>query len=80
MVTPPVPMLDNPFGEEIFPNIQSKPPLAQLEAVSSRPTACYLGEETDTHLTTTSFLRVVESDEVSYQVLIYTNQLMTESS
>ncbi|KAK4818843.1 hypothetical protein QYF61_020062, partial [Mycteria americana] len=26
----PVPMLDNPFSEQIFPNIQSKPPLAQL--------------------------------------------------
>ncbi|KAK4811465.1 hypothetical protein QYF61_010344 [Mycteria americana] len=43
----PVPMLDNPFSEEIFPNIQSKPPLAQLEAISSRPITCYLGEETD---------------------------------
>ncbi|KAK4808831.1 hypothetical protein QYF61_001339 [Mycteria americana] len=43
----PVPMLDNPFSEEIFPNIQSKPPLPQLEAISSRPITCYLGEETD---------------------------------
>ncbi|KAK4826007.1 hypothetical protein QYF61_003780 [Mycteria americana] len=51
----PVPMLDNPFGEEFFPNIQSKPPLAQFEALSSCPIACYLGEETNTHLTTTSF-------------------------
>jgi len=31
-----VPVLDNPFSEEIFPNIQSKPSLVQLEAVSSR--------------------------------------------
>lgn len=30
-----VPGLDSPFGEEIFPNIQPKPLLAQLEAVSS---------------------------------------------
>ncbi|KAK4809893.1 hypothetical protein QYF61_023380, partial [Mycteria americana] len=30
-------MLDNPFGEVKFPNIQSKSPLAQLEAISSRP-------------------------------------------
>ena len=60
-------MLDNPFGEEIFPNIQSKPPLAQLEAISSCPIACYLGEETDTHLATTSFQVVVESDKVSPQ-------------
>ncbi|KAK4829714.1 hypothetical protein QYF61_006089 [Mycteria americana] len=46
----PVPMLDNPFSEEKFPNIQSKPPLAQLEAISSCPITCYLGEETDPHL------------------------------
>ncbi|KAK4810446.1 hypothetical protein QYF61_004226 [Mycteria americana] len=51
----PVPMLDNPFSEVKFPNIQSKPPLAQLEAISSRPIPCYFGEETDTHLATTSF-------------------------
>ncbi|KAK4817921.1 hypothetical protein QYF61_002762 [Mycteria americana] len=63
----PVPMLDNPFGEAKFPNIQSKPPLAQLEAISSRPIACYLGEETDPHLSTASFQAVAESDEVSPQ-------------
>ncbi|KAK4824915.1 hypothetical protein QYF61_021430 [Mycteria americana] len=51
----PVPMLDNPFSEVKFPNIQSKPPLMQLEAISSRPITCYLGEETDPHLSTTSF-------------------------
>ncbi|KAK4826595.1 hypothetical protein QYF61_010357 [Mycteria americana] len=50
-----VPMLDNPLSEEKFPNIQSKPPLAQLEAISSCPITCYLGEETDPHLSTTSF-------------------------
>ncbi|KAK4813151.1 LOW QUALITY PROTEIN: hypothetical protein QYF61_013116 [Mycteria americana] len=43
----PVPVLDNPFSEVKFPNIQSKPPLAQLGAISSCPIACYLGEETD---------------------------------
>ncbi|KAK4818165.1 hypothetical protein QYF61_007607, partial [Mycteria americana] len=48
-------MLDNPFSEDIFPNIQSKPPLMQLEAISSCPMTCYLGEETNTHLSTTSF-------------------------
>ncbi|KAK4814940.1 hypothetical protein QYF61_006884 [Mycteria americana] len=35
LVNMPVPVLDNPFSEEIFPNVQSKPPLAQLEAISS---------------------------------------------
>ncbi|KAK4826411.1 hypothetical protein QYF61_008944 [Mycteria americana] len=36
------------------PTLQ-QPPLAQLEAISSCPKACYLGEETDPHLATTSF-------------------------
>ncbi|KAK4831631.1 hypothetical protein QYF61_018571 [Mycteria americana] len=63
----PVPMLDNPFSEVKFPNTQSKPPLAQLEAISSCPIICYLGKETDPHLSTTSFQVVVESDEVSPQ-------------
>ncbi|KAK4810193.1 hypothetical protein QYF61_010966 [Mycteria americana] len=60
-------MLDNPFSEVKFPNIQFKPPLAQLEAISSCPISCYLGEETDPHLSTASFQVVVESDEVSPQ-------------
>ncbi|KAK4828787.1 hypothetical protein QYF61_000844 [Mycteria americana] len=60
-------MLDNPFSEEKFPNIQSKPPLVQLEAISSCPITCYLGEETDPHLSTTSFQVVVESNKVSPQ-------------
>ncbi|KAK4830739.1 hypothetical protein QYF61_013189 [Mycteria americana] len=51
----PLPMLDNPFSEEKFPNSQSKPPLVQLEAIVSCPITCYLGEETDPHLSTTSF-------------------------
>lgn len=34
-----VPVLDSPFGEEIFSNIQSESSLEQLEAVFS----CYLG-------------------------------------
>ncbi|KAK4827874.1 hypothetical protein QYF61_022268 [Mycteria americana] len=51
----PGPMLDNPFSEEKFPNIQSKPPLVQLEAISSHPIICYLGEETNPHLATPSF-------------------------
>ncbi|KAK4830590.1 hypothetical protein QYF61_011825 [Mycteria americana] len=63
----PVPMLDNPLGKEKFPNIQSKPPLAQLEAISSRPITCYLGEETDPHLSTTSFqLRCPSLDTLQY--------------
>lgn len=43
----PVPIPEHPSSEEYFPNIQSKPPLAPLEAVSSHPVACYLGRNTD---------------------------------
>jgi len=57
-------MPDHSFSKEIFPNIQSEPPLTQLEAISSRPVASYLGEETNTCLTTTSFQVVVESNKV----------------
>ncbi|KAK4830300.1 hypothetical protein QYF61_009805 [Mycteria americana] len=51
----PGPMLDNTFSEVKVPNIQSKPPLAQPEAFSSCPITCYLGEETNTHLSADSF-------------------------
>jgi len=35
----PVPMSDHSFSKEIFPNIQSKPPLMQPEAISSHAIA-----------------------------------------
>ena len=60
-------MPDHSFSKEIFPNIQSKPPLMQLQAISSRPIASYLGEETNTCLTTPSFQAVVETNKVSPQ-------------
>ena len=60
-------MPDHSFSKESFPNIQSKPPLKQLEAISSHPVTSYLGEETKTHLTTASFQVAVESDKVSPQ-------------
>jgi len=54
MVTPSLPwaVLDHSFSKDFFPNIRSKPPLMRLEAISSCPIASYLGEETNTHLTT----------------------------
>ena len=57
-------MPDHSCSKDIFPNIQSKPALAQLEAISSCPITGYLGEETNTPLTTTSFevvVRVIRS-------------------
>jgi len=42
-----------------------KLPLVQLEVISSCPITCYLGEETDTHLATTTLQVAVESNKVS---------------
>ena len=61
----PVPMPDHFFSREIFHNIQSKPPLTQLEAISSHPIISYLEEETSACLTTASFQAAVESNKVS---------------
>jgi len=72
-------MPDHSFNKEIFPNIQSKPPLTQLEAISSHPIASYLGEETNTCLTT--FQVVVESNKVSHQLpLLQTKQIPVASA
>jgi len=60
-------VLDNHFSSEIFPNIQSKPPLTQLETLSSRGITCYVGKETNPHLTTPSFQAVLESNKVPPQ-------------
>ncbi|KAF4798280.1 hypothetical protein TURU_066015 [Turdus rufiventris] len=46
----PVPVLDNLLIEKIFPNIQSKPPLVQLDALSCHPIISYLEKETYTCL------------------------------
>ena len=61
----PVPMLDHTSNKEIFPNIPSKPPVTKLEAIACRLITSYLGEETNTWLTTTFFQVVVESNKVS---------------
>lgn len=61
-------MSDNPFGKEMFPSIQSELPLKQLEAGSSCPSACYVGEETNVHLTTSSF-QEIESSKVPLSLL-----------
>ncbi|KAK4814878.1 hypothetical protein QYF61_027907 [Mycteria americana] len=41
----PVPMLDNPFSEDIFPNIQPKPPLAVVESDEVSPQPPFLQAE-----------------------------------
>ena len=57
-------MSDHSVSKEIFPDIQFKPPLMQLEAISSLPITSYWGEETNTCLTTASFQVAVESSDV----------------
>lgn len=57
-------MFDNPFNQEIFPHVQYKPLLMQLETILSHPVPSYLGEETDAHLATSSVQAVVGSEEV----------------
>ena len=68
----PIPVPDLSFREKILPNIQPEPPLVQLEAITSCPITSYRGAEADTHLATTSFQAVVESNEVSPEPLLQT--------
>ena len=64
-------MPDHSLREEAFLNVQSKSPLAQLEAIPSSPIASYMGEEANPHLITTSLQVVVESDKVVAQTLLH---------
>lgn len=53
----------HPTATTLVPTL-SWHPLVQLEAIPSYPVTCYLGEETNPHLATASFQRVVEGDRV----------------
>lgn len=58
-------MPNHSFSEVILPNIQTDPPLTQLEAIPSSPVISYLKEVANLHLTTASFQVVVESNKIS---------------
>ena len=58
-------MPNHSFGEEVFPIIQSEPPLVQLEAIPFCNIASYLREEANLHLVTVPFQGVGESSNVS---------------
>lgn len=58
-------MFDNPFLQGVYPNMQSKSPLVQLQANCSCFITCYLEEEANHQLATPSFQVFVESDKVS---------------
>ena len=70
-------MPDHSFSGKCFPNIQSKPPLTQPEAIASCPITCYLREETNICLATPSFQVAVESDKC---LVFWTVQLFDTSS
>lgn len=60
----PVSGLNNPLWEASFLNIQPKPSLTQLKAISFSHVAWYWGKQTNTHLATSSFWGVVERVKV----------------
>ncbi|KAJ7415938.1 hypothetical protein WISP_75203 [Willisornis vidua] len=58
-------MSSHSFCKELLPNVQPKPPLAQLKTLPSCPTAGHLGEETNPCLAPASFQGVVGRNEDS---------------
>lgn len=60
----PIPVLYNPFCKEIFPDIQLKLTLAQLEAISPRPVTCHQWEETSPTLAVSTFQVLEESNKI----------------
>lgn len=60
-------MINNPFSEDFFPNMQSKSFSAKFETICSCPATCYLGEKRKPQLAATSFKVLVESDKVSVE-------------
>lgn len=63
----PIPILNQSYSEEILPDVHSKPPLVQLEAVSSHHITYHLRTETSSILTAASFQVVVGRDELCLQ-------------
>lgn len=64
-------MLNNPFQEEIIPDVQPEHPLARPKVLSSSPVADFPEEEAAPHLDTLSFQALVESYYMSSSHLIF---------
>lgn len=58
-------MFDHPHSKGIFPNIESKPPLAQLCAVSSCPIIGHQGEEISISISASPPQEVVERKQIT---------------
>lgn len=64
-------MFDHPHDKEIFPNVQSEPPLTQVSAIPCHTIICYQGEEVGTPFSISSPQEVLESNEVSLLSLLF---------
>lgn len=62
----PVSMVEHSLHEQILPKIQSKPPLVQLEIISSCSITCHLRKETNVLLTATTFQVVLGNYEATF--------------
>lgn len=67
-------MLDHILCKEIFPNIQSKLSLAQLESVSLYIPSLHLTKEADIHLAAASFQVEAESSEIFPWLSLFQNK------
>lgn len=72
-------MFHNPFNKEIFPDIQPKPSLVQLEAISSYLTVCCIGNEIDCCLAATTSKITAKSDKVPLIALFRPNNISSLS-
>jgi len=61
----PIPVLNNNFCKEVFPDIQPKHTRVQLEAISPRPVIYHQWEETNPALTVIIFQVLVESNQIT---------------
>ena len=61
----PVPVLDNPLSEEMFPHVQPEPPWVQLWTIPMCPVPGSQGEELSTSLSMSSPQEAAGSNEVA---------------
>lgn len=66
-----VPMLNNPFCEEIVPNIPSKTHLVQLEAIFSHPISYYFGEETNSYTNKKQFRHTFFKSQLAIMIHLH---------
>ena len=63
--TAPVPLSDHPHSNEIFPEVQSEPPLVRLCVIPSCSILSYQGEEIRTSVSVSPLREVVWSNEAA---------------